>query len=151
MKAGAVRALQKPSERMYMMIRRFHHNNRPLMDAETDAIRCKDDIITLRSGRELATFDTWVESGIERTLLKPLMNKSCIVRHVPGMSSLSPPDNKLTLPQCRTAAGVLHISMILSSAHYAPGLYFMYITQIPSSLPRPKISSYCINSTLSYF
>jgi hypothetical protein len=53
-----------------MMIRRFHHNNRPLMDAETDAIRCKDDIITLRSGRELATFDTWVESGIERTLLK---------------------------------------------------------------------------------
>lgn len=39
------------------------------MDSEMESIRTKDDIITLRTGRSLASFDSLVESGVERILV----------------------------------------------------------------------------------
>ncbi|KAF2845582.1 hypothetical protein T440DRAFT_260779 [Plenodomus tracheiphilus IPT5] len=68
MNACAIRAFQKPSTRVYTNMRRWHYNNQPLMDLETDTIRTKDDLVTLRNGRELARFDAWVESSLESLL-----------------------------------------------------------------------------------
>jgi len=33
-----------------------------------DAIRSKNDIVTLRSGREIANFDAWVETWVQGVL-----------------------------------------------------------------------------------
>lgn len=65
-KSRTLLSFQKPSARNYTSVRRYHHNTRPLMDAETDAIRTKEDIVSLRNGREWASFDGGVESLISR-------------------------------------------------------------------------------------
>jgi preprotein translocase subunit SecG len=63
-KARTLESFQKPSDRNYRSVRRYHHNTKPLMDAEMDAIRSKEDTISLRSGREWASFDGGVETMI---------------------------------------------------------------------------------------
>jgi hypothetical protein len=63
-KAREIESFQKPSDRNYRSVRRYHQNQKPLMDAEMDAIRSKEDIISLSNGREWATFDGGVETMI---------------------------------------------------------------------------------------
>lgn len=65
-KARQLESFQKPSDRNYRSVRRYHHNTKPLMDAEMDAIRSKEDIISLHNGREWAAFDGGVETVIGR-------------------------------------------------------------------------------------
>lgn len=60
-KARKLESFQRPSDRNYRSVRRYHNNTKPLHDAETDAIRSKEDIISLHSGREWASFDGAVE------------------------------------------------------------------------------------------
>lgn len=63
-KARTLESFQKPSDRNYRSVRRFHHNTDCLMDAETDSIRSKEDVVSLINGREWATFDGGVENMI---------------------------------------------------------------------------------------
>ena len=56
----------KPSDRNYTSVRRYCNNTKPLMDAEMDSIRTKEDIISLHSGREWSGFDGSVETAIAR-------------------------------------------------------------------------------------
>lgn len=66
-KARTLDSFQKPSDRNYRSVRRFHHNHKPLMDAETESIRSKEDTVSLRnSGREGGDFD----GGVEKTIFK---------------------------------------------------------------------------------
>lgn len=57
-------AFQKPSDRDYRSVRRYHTNTKPLMDAEMDSIRSKEDIVSISTGRERAAFDGGVETLI---------------------------------------------------------------------------------------
>ncbi|KAF2129888.1 hypothetical protein P153DRAFT_315264 [Dothidotthia symphoricarpi CBS 119687] len=66
-KARTLESFQKPSDRNYRSLRRYHHNAKPLMDAEMDSIRSKEDIVSLHNGREWATFDGGVETLIGQT------------------------------------------------------------------------------------
>ena len=71
-------SFQRPSNRNYRSVRRYHHNHAPLMDAEMDSIRAKEDIVSIRSGREWANFDGNVESalgGVDSVLQKVLGTK----------------------------------------------------------------------------
>jgi hypothetical protein len=74
-KARTLESFQKPSDRNYRSVRRYHHNTKPLMDAETDSIRTKEDMVSLQSGREWASFDGGVETFISRldTVLKNVL------------------------------------------------------------------------------
>ena len=63
-KARTMEALPKPSDRNYRSVRRYHHNTKPLMDAEMDSIRSKEDTVSLVSGREWSSFD----GGVEKVL-----------------------------------------------------------------------------------
>jgi hypothetical protein len=63
-KARQLESFQKPSDRNYRSVRRYHHNTKPLMDAEMDSIRSKEDTVSLHNGREWATFDGGVETLI---------------------------------------------------------------------------------------
>ncbi|KAI8939317.1 hypothetical protein NX059_003107 [Plenodomus lindquistii] len=78
-KCRTLESFQKPSDRNYRSVRRYHHNKKPLMDSEMDSIRSKEDIISLTSGREWATFDGGVETLIgqaDRLLKKVFRTKS---------------------------------------------------------------------------
>ncbi|KAF2658094.1 hypothetical protein K491DRAFT_625354 [Lophiostoma macrostomum CBS 122681] len=61
-KARTLESFEKPSDRNYRSVRRFYHNTKPLMDTEMDSIRSKEDTVSLRTGREWASFDGGVES-----------------------------------------------------------------------------------------
>ncbi|KAH7085930.1 hypothetical protein BKA63DRAFT_529459 [Paraphoma chrysanthemicola] len=66
-RARKLESFTKPSDRNYTSVRRYHHNTQPLMDAEMDSIRSKEDVISLSSGREWATFDGVVEKLVRQT------------------------------------------------------------------------------------
>jgi hypothetical protein len=51
------------------------HNTKPLMDEDMDSIRCKEDILSLRNGREWAGFDGFVEAILQKIDQKIL--KAC--------------------------------------------------------------------------
>lgn len=65
-KARELESFQRPSDRNYRSVRRYHHNTKPLMDAEMDSIRSKEDTVSLRNGREWASFDGFVESMLQK-------------------------------------------------------------------------------------
>ena len=45
-------------------VRRYHNNTKPLMDGEMESIRCKEDVVSISTGRERAAFDGGVETLI---------------------------------------------------------------------------------------
>jgi hypothetical protein len=59
-------ALQRPSNRDYRSVRHWIHNVAPLVSEEQDYILWKEDIITLRHGREWAGFDGLVEELLHK-------------------------------------------------------------------------------------
>ncbi|KAK5732267.1 hypothetical protein LTR17_010713 [Elasticomyces elasticus] len=73
--ARTVSSFQRPSNRVYRNVRKYMHNTKPLCDADMRSIRCKEDIITLRQGREYANFDGFVERAlrcVDVHILKPI-------------------------------------------------------------------------------
>jgi hypothetical protein len=67
---------QRPSERDYRSVRRYHNNTKPLMDGEMESIRCKEDVVSISTGRERAAFDGGVETLIGQvdSTLKKIFN-----------------------------------------------------------------------------
>lgn len=57
-------ALNRPSEADFGSVQNYMSNRQPLLEAEATWIRKKEDLITLRAGREHA----WLDSGIEKLL-----------------------------------------------------------------------------------
>ncbi|OJD31226.1 uncharacterized protein BKCO1_5100051 [Diplodia corticola] len=63
-KTKQIASLQRPTDRDYRSVRNYFYNFRPLVKKEEKYIRCREDIISLRSGREWAGFDQWVETRL---------------------------------------------------------------------------------------
>jgi hypothetical protein len=66
-KAKKLTSFQRPSHRDYKSVRTWFYNEEPLVRREQAYIECKEDLVTLRNGRECAGFDGWVE-GLVRML-----------------------------------------------------------------------------------
>jgi hypothetical protein len=67
MKARDIGAFQRPSKRDYRSLRQWFYNEKPFSYAREELfIKRKEDLITLRHGREWAGFDGWVEECIRR-------------------------------------------------------------------------------------
>jgi hypothetical protein len=65
-KARGMNGFQRPSKRDWGSVGRWFDGEKPLSyEAEGEFIRKKEDLITLRQGREWAGFDGWVESSIK--------------------------------------------------------------------------------------
>ncbi|KAH8726018.1 hypothetical protein GQ44DRAFT_826124 [Phaeosphaeriaceae sp. PMI808] len=62
--AAKMMALNRPSEPDYRSVKNYFANRKPLLEAEASWISQKEDLITLRAGREHA----WLDSGIEKLL-----------------------------------------------------------------------------------
>jgi len=65
-KARELVSFQRPTERDYRSVRNWFHNIAPLVDEEQDYILWKEDIVTLRHGREWAGFDGMVEAMLHK-------------------------------------------------------------------------------------
>jgi hypothetical protein len=59
-------SFQKPTERDYTSVRHWFHNKVPLVDDEQEYIFWKEDVVTLRHGREWAGFDGMVEAMLHK-------------------------------------------------------------------------------------
>ncbi|KAL1643048.1 hypothetical protein SLS61_009436 [Didymella pomorum] len=65
LKAKEMNGFQRPSNRDYRSLRNWCNIEKPLsLEAEREFIRRKEDLVTLRQGREWAGFDGWMESAI---------------------------------------------------------------------------------------
>lgn len=65
-KARELQSFQRPSARDYRSVRTWFYNMEPLVEKESQFIYRKEDVISLRSGREWSTFDGWIESTLRR-------------------------------------------------------------------------------------
>jgi len=59
-------ALQQPSSRDYRSVRTWFCNKTPLDGSEAAFIEKKEDIVTLRSGREWSAFDGFIENSLRK-------------------------------------------------------------------------------------
>ena len=74
LKARELNAFQIPSNRDYTSLRNWFDNECHLSsEAEMEFVKRKEDLITLRQGREWAGFDGWIESWIK--LLPPRVKR----------------------------------------------------------------------------
>lgn len=64
-KAREMNAFQRPSDRDYRSLRQWYYRRSPLVDRESKWIKLREDLVTLRQGREWAGFDGWIESWIK--------------------------------------------------------------------------------------
>jgi len=60
-KAREMVSFQRPTRRDYQSVRNWIHNEAPLVSEEQEYILWREDIVTLRHGREWANFDGLVE------------------------------------------------------------------------------------------
>jgi hypothetical protein len=65
-KARELVSFQRPTERDYRSVRNWFNNIAPLIDEEQEYILWKEDIVTLRHGREWAGFDGMVEAMLHK-------------------------------------------------------------------------------------
>ena len=66
-KARELKAFQRPNKRDYRSLRRWFYNEKPLSyEREEEFIIRKEDLVTLRHGREWAGFDGWIEQCISK-------------------------------------------------------------------------------------
>ncbi|SMR44992.1 unnamed protein product [Zymoseptoria tritici ST99CH_3D1] len=66
LKTKAVTSLQKPSRMDYVSVKDWFVEEKPVIDKEATFILRKEDIITLRDGRECAAFDNLVERALAK-------------------------------------------------------------------------------------
>ena len=75
--AQQLMSFNKPANGDYRSVETYIHNNKPLVEDEGSYIYRKEDMVTLRAGREHAWLDTWVEK-----LLKAINCKAIEVREI---------------------------------------------------------------------
>lgn len=67
LKRSQLNALQKPSTRDYRSLRRWFFNEKPLSYVlEEQYVKIKEDLVSLREGREWASFDGWIEERVKQ-------------------------------------------------------------------------------------
>jgi len=58
-------ALNKPAARDYRSVEAYIFDKKPLVDEESGFIYWKEDLITLRDGREMAFLDSFIEKVLK--------------------------------------------------------------------------------------
>ena len=84
LKTQQLKALDQPSPRDYISVLHFMENDGgPLFEKESDFIYRKEDLVTLRPGREYA----WLDAALERILQKcrcaPLLVRTALMTWIP--------------------------------------------------------------------
>jgi hypothetical protein len=80
-KARELVSFQRPTDRDYKSVRKWHNQTVPLVGEDQEFLLWKEDIVTLRHGREWASFDGLVEEMLHKF--------DCPLIRVSGCSDLS--------------------------------------------------------------
>jgi hypothetical protein len=73
LKSHALNALQQPTDRDYLSVRTWFYNERPLAsEKEESYIKQRDDIVSLRHGRQWTRFHGFIERAIELLHCRPI-------------------------------------------------------------------------------
>ncbi|KAJ8118034.1 hypothetical protein OPT61_g911 [Boeremia exigua] len=137
--ARSIQTFQKPIDSTYLKVRRYHNKAKPLADYAMESIRCKGDQITLRSGRELASFDAWIEHRVDS-----------ILGHCDGLlqrifKARSPPLYRwLATPELRTMLSNTDVIMY-SSSHMDKVVSVLVSIMIFCLLIVPLVAIYRLN------
>ena len=67
LKAKKVSALQRPAESDWRSVVNWIYSSGPLIESEQEFVRKREDLVTLRRGRECAGFDNLVERILRAT------------------------------------------------------------------------------------
>ena len=130
-KMRELNAFQRPSKRDYHSLRTWFYNMKPLSyEREELFVKRKEDLVTLRHGREWAGFDGWIEDCVRK-----LPKKWSRVRQSPFCS------------QTRSKQNTSGYSLPPSSAR-KPTMKTSYTTQRPAS--RDLLGS-SLHSSSSFF
>jgi len=70
--AQQLMSFNKPAPGDYKSVETYINNNKPLVEDEGSYIYRKEDLVTLRAGREHAWLDTWVEKFLRVINCKPI-------------------------------------------------------------------------------
>ncbi|KAL8720868.1 MAG: hypothetical protein Q9225_002347 [Loekoesia sp. 1 TL-2023] len=93
-------SMSKPAARDHLSVQNFLENGvqekgkcvRPLMQADSDFIFRKEDLVTLRPGRESAWLDAFVERFLKMINCKPVQTLLLVRILLQGKSSIMPVD-----------------------------------------------------------
>jgi hypothetical protein len=70
--ANALTDMNRPHDRDHRSVLNFITNNQPLVQGERDFVRHKEDLVTLRGGRENAWLDAAIEAVLHWYPCRPL-------------------------------------------------------------------------------
>lgn len=88
LKARELNAFQQPSKRDYQSFRTWFWNVKPLnYELEEQFIKKREDLVSLRHGREWSSFDGFIETCIRKVhcrLTQVCLNGGCDTRHSNG-------------------------------------------------------------------
>jgi len=90
LKTREITLLQRPSTKDYRSVRSWFANHAPLVHGEVQYLKHREDIITLRPGRECAGFDGFVERMLH-VLDAGLCRLGCPIIRVSSMRSFLMP------------------------------------------------------------
>lgn len=76
-KARELVSFQRPTDRDYRSVRTWLHNVRPIVEQEENYIELREDIVSLRHGREWAGFDGMIESLLHKLNCKLIRKIFC--------------------------------------------------------------------------
>lgn len=142
-KARELDGFQKPSDRNYRSVRRFHHNHKPLMDTETESIRSKEDTVSLRnSGREGGSFD----GGIEKVIFRVDEWISGMLVRLGFKDTLSPLGRYFQSPELRAKTTNKYITLY-SSTRIDKLANILITLVIFALLVVPVVAMYMLTST----
>src|SRR6266480_2019633 len=65
-KARELVSFQRPTDRDYHSVQTWFRNVRPIVEGDESYIHCREDIVSLRHGREWAGFDGIIEKLLHR-------------------------------------------------------------------------------------
>ena len=66
MKTQDIVRLHKPSDRDYQSVRNWFSREQPIVENEQDFVERREDIVTLRQGRECAIFRAAIENILQK-------------------------------------------------------------------------------------
>jgi hypothetical protein len=75
--AQQVAMANRPSDRDYTSVENFIYNTSPLVEADAQFIYNKDDLVTLRPGRESAWLDAFIEKFLKLFPRQPVQRLFC--------------------------------------------------------------------------
>lgn len=142
--AHSLVSLNRPAARDYKSVKSYFFNNAPLRDGENDWIRCREDLVTLRPGREHALLDAGIEYLL-KWLSSPFIRRMFCSSDTRRKSNS---DNEVYYDRSRIDGLVAGIITLVLLALLIVPVYILY--HFVDTMGTPRTDSICIGTLLVF-